>query len=435
MTLRPSTQLSPALPAVLIVVMPLAFTHGVTERFLRYVVIDTQSDPASPTCPSTEKQKDLGKLLASELQAMGLADAHLDAHGYVYATIPANTDKQVPVICFCSHMDTSPDCTGKDVKPQIVKNYRGGDIVLPADPTQVIRAAEHPALNDQIGHDIITTDGTTLLGADNKAGLAEIMDAAQFLLNNPQIRHGAIKILFTPDEEIGRGVDKADLKKLGADFAYTMDGETAGNIEDETFSADGATITIEGVSTHPGFAKGKMEHAIKIAAAIVERLPKDACSPETTEGRQGFLHPIGISGALEQATIDFIVRDFTDEGLKEKEALLESIVKDVMKGFPRSTWRLEIKQQYRNMKQVIDRHPEIINNAMEAIRRTGLTPVKTSIRGGTDGSRLSFMGLPCPNIFAGEHAFHSRLEWVSVQDMEKAVQTIVHLAMIFEERA
>ena len=253
--------------------------------------------------------------------------------------------------------------------------------------------------------------------------------------NNPQIKHGAIKILFTPDEEIGRGVDKADLKKLGADFAYTMDGETAGNIEDETFSADGATLIIEGVSTHPGFAKGKMEHAIKIAAAIVERLPKDTCSPETTEGRQGFLHPIGISGALEQATIGFIVRDFTDEGLKEKEALLEGIVQDVMKGYPHSTYRLEIKPQYRNMKQVIDRHPELIDNAIEAIRRAGLTPVRTSIRGGTDGSRLSFMGLPCPNIFAGEHAFHSRLEWVSVQDMEKAVQTIVHLAMIFEERA
>ncbi|MFH1344408.1 MAG: peptidase T [Pseudomonadota bacterium] len=416
-------------------VLPSGFTHTVTERFLRYVAIDTQSDPTSPTCPSTEKQTDLGSLLAGELRAMGLADAHLDEHGYVYATIPANTGKRVPVICFCSHMDTSPDCTGKDVKPQIVRNYCGGDIVLPADPAQVIRAAEHPALKNQIGNDIITTDGTTLLGADNKAGIAEIMDAAQFLLGNPQIKHGAIKILFTPDEEIGRGVDKADLKKLGADFAYTMDGETAGNIEDETFSADGATLIIEGVSTHPGFAKGKMEHAIKIAAAIVERLPKDTCSPETTEGRQGFLHPIGISGALEQATIGFIVRDFTDEGLQEKEALLESIVQDVMKGFPHSTYRLDITPQYRNMKQVIDRHPELIDNAMEAIRRTGLTPVRTSIRGGTDGSRLSFMGLPCPNIFAGEHAFHSRLEWVSVQDMEKAVQTIVHLAMIFEERA
>lgn len=406
-----------------------------TERFLRYVVIDTQSDPNSPTCPSTEKQKELGALLARELQQMGLGDAHLDEHGYVYATIPGNTDKKVPVICFCSHMDTSPDCTGKDVKPQIVRNYRGGDIVLPGDPTQVIRAADHPALKDQIGNDIVTTDGTTLLGADNKAGLAEIMDAAHFLLHNPQIKHGAIKILFTPDEEIGRGVDKVDLKKLGADFAYTIDGETAGNIEDETFSADAATITIEGVSAHPGFAKGKMEHAIKIAAAIVERLPKNTCSPETTEGKEGFLHPIGITGALEKATLSLIVRDFTEQGLLEKEALLEAIVKEVMKRFPRSTYQLEIKQQYRNMKQVIDRHPEIIEYAMEATRRAGLEPAKNSIRGGTDGSRLSFMGLPCPNIFAGEHAFHSRLEWVSVQDMEKAVQTIVHLATIWEERA
>ena len=412
-----------------------AFTHTVTERFLRYVVIDTQSDPASSTYPSTGKQKDLGRLLVAELQAMGIGDAHLDQHGYVYATIPANTQKKVPVICFCSHMDTSPDCTGRNVKPQLVRNYRGGDITLPADPAQVIRVAEHPALKDQIGNDIITTDGTTLLGADNKAGVAEIMDAAHALVHNPQIKHGTIKILFTPDEEIGRGVDKVNLKKLGADFAYTIDGETAGTIEDETFSADGVTITIEGVSTHPGFAKGKMEHAIKIAAAIVDRLPKDTCSPETTEGKQGFLHPIGITGALEKATLGFIVRDFTEVGLKEKEGLLEGIVKDVMKGFPRSTYAIEIKEQYRNMKEVIDRHPEIVDYAIEAIRRAGLKPVRSSIRGGTDGSRLSFMGLPCPNIFAGEHAFHSRLEWVSVQDMERAVQTIVHLAMIWEERS
>ena len=412
-----------------------AFKHTVTERFLRYVTIDTQSDPSSPTCPSTEKQKNLGRLLAAELKAMGLADAHLDEHGYVYATIPANTSKKVPVICFCSHMDTSPDCTGKNVKPQVVKNYRGGDIVLPGDPTQVIRAAEHPALSDQIGSDIITSDGTTLLGADNKAGVAEIMDAAQFLIDNPQVKHGTIKILFTPDEEIGRGVDRVDLKKLGANFAYTIDGETAGHIEDETFSADGATITIEGVSTHPGFAKGKMEHAIKIASAIVDRLPKDTCSPETTEGKQGFLHPIAMSGTLEQATLGFIVRDFTESGLKEKEALLEGIVRDVMKTYPRSTYRMEVKEQYRNMKEVIDRHPQIVEYAVEAIRRAGLKPVRGSIRGGTDGSRLSFMGLPCPNIFAGEHAFHSRLEWVSRQDMEKAVQTIVHLAAIWEEHA
>jgi tripeptide aminopeptidase len=413
--------------------MALDFKHTVTERFLRYVVIDTQSDPSSPTCPSTEKQKNLGRMLAAELKALGLADAHLDEHGYVYATIPANTDKKVPVICFCSHMDTSPDCTGANVRPQIVKSYRGGDIVLPGDSSQVIRVAEHPELANQLGNDIITTDGTTLLGADNKAGLAEIVDAAEFFVRNPQIKHGTIKILFTPDEEIGRGVDKADLKKLGADFAYTMDGESAGTIEDETFSADGATITIQGVSAHPGFAKGRMEHAIKIAAAIVDRLPKETCSPETTEGREGFLHPTGIEGALESARIDLIVRDFTEQGLKQKEALLESIVQDVMKDYPRSTYRIEVKPQYRNMKEVIDRHPEIVEYAVEAVRRAGLKPVKASIRGGTDGSRLSFMGLPCPNIFAGEHAFHSRLEWVSRQDMEKAAETIVHLAMIWEQ--
>ena len=415
--------------------MALDFKHDVAERFLRYVAIDTQSDPSSPTCPSTEKQKNLGRLLASELKAIGLADAHLDAHGYVYATIPATTDKKVPVICFCSHMDTSPDCSCAGVKPQIVRNYRGGDIVLPADSTQVIRVTEHPELANQIGNDIVTTDGTTLLGADNKAGVAEIMDAAEFLVCNPQLKHGTIKILFTPDEEIGRGVDKVDLKKLGADFAYTMDGESAGTIEDETFSADGASIVIQGVSAHPGFAKGRMEHAVKIAAAIVERLPKDTCSPETTEGREGFLHPTGIEGALESARIDLIVRDFTEQGLKQKEALLESIVQDVMKDYPRSTYRLEVKAQYRNMKEVIDRYPEIVEYAVEAISRAGLKPVKSSIRGGTDGSRLSAMGLPCPNIFAGEHAFHSRLEWVSRQDMEKAAETIVHLAMIWEERA
>jgi tripeptide aminopeptidase len=417
------------------VALPAQFTSHVTERFLRYVAIDTQSDPASPTCPSTDKQKDLGRLLAAELRDLGLRDAHLDDVGYVYATIPATSSKPVPTICFCSHMDTSPDCTGKDVKPQIVRNYQGGDIVLPADPSQIIRVAEHPALRDQIGNDIVTTDGTTLLGADNKAGIAEIMEAARFLIANPQIAHGTIKILFTPDEEIGRGADKVDLKKLGADFAYTIDGESAGHLEDETFSADAETIVIQGVSAHPGFAKGKMEHAVKIAARIVERLPKDTCSPETTEGREGFLHVTAIEGGLDSARIDLIVRDFSEAGLAQKEALLDKIVQDVMQDFPRSSARIEIKPQYRNMKAVLDRYPDVTANAMEAIRRAGLAPVRTSIRGGTDGSRLSFMGLPCPNIFAGEHAFHSRLEWVSVQDMDKAVETIVHLAMIWEELA
>ena len=350
------------------------------------------------------------------------------------APVPATTDKSVPVICFCSHMDTSPDCSGKNVKPQIVRNYQGGDIVLPADSAQIIRASEHPALSAQIGHDIITTDGTTLLGADNKAGIAEIMDAVRVLIKNPHIRHGVIKVLFTPDEEIGRGADKVDLTKLGANFAYTIDGESAGHLEDETFSADGATIHIQGVSAHSGFTKGKMEHALKIAARIVDRLPADM-SPEATEGRDGFLHPVGMDGGLESATLSLIVRDFSEHGLKDKEALLERIVKDVMKDFPRSSYTLDIKPQYRNMKEVLDRQPAVVDNAMEAIRRAGLTPIRSSIRGGTDGSRLSFMGLPCPNIFAGEHAFHSRLEWVSVQDMEAAVRTIVHLAMIWEERA
>jgi tripeptide aminopeptidase len=410
------------------------YAHTVTERFLRYVKIDTQSSHSSTTFPSTEKQKDLGRLLVKELHEIGIADAHLDAFGYVYATVPANTGKQVPVICFCAHMDTSPDVTDRDVKPQVVRNYQGGDIVLPGDRTQVIRVADNPELQDQIGNDIITTDGTTLLGADNKAGLAEIMDAVNILVNNPDIKHGTLKILFTPDEEVGHGVDHVDLKKLGADFGYTMDGESAGNLEDETFSADKATITIRGVSAHPGFAKGKIENAIKIASRIVERLPKDACSPETTEGREGFLHPTGLQATLEGATVAFIVRDFSEEGLREKEALLETITDDVMRDFPRSTCEVKFEQQYRNMKVVLDKHPQVTANALEAIRRTGLTPRRRSIRGGTDGARLSFMGLPCPNIFAGEHAFHSRLEWVSVQDMEKAVETIIHLAMIWEEQ-
>jgi tripeptide aminopeptidase len=409
--------------------------YTVTDRFLKYVTIDTQSDPSSPTCPSTMKQKNLGKLLVEELLAMGIEDAHLDEHGYVYATIPSNTEKNVPVICFCSHMDTSPDCTGENVKPQLWANYDGKDIVLPGDKSQVIRFAEHPDLTTQIGNTIITTDGTTLLGADNKSGVAEIMDAAYQLVNNPSIKHGKIRILFTPDEEIGRGVDKADMKKLGADFGYTMDGATAGHIEDETFSADGAKITIQGVSTHPGFAKGKMEHAIKIAARIIERLPQDTYTPETTEGKEPFLHPTGITGSLDTATINFIVRAFSEARLAEMEDILRTTADGVLKEFPNSSYKIEIHEQYRNMKTVLDQHPHVVEYAMDAIRQAGLTPVQSSIRGGTDGSRLSFMGLPCPNIFAGEHAFHSRLEWVSKEDMERAVDVIVNLVQIWEKRS
>ncbi|MUO80929.1 peptidase T [Agrobacterium vitis] len=406
----------------------------ILDRFLRYVVIDTQSDPESTSQPSTEKQKDLGHVLVSELLAMGLSDAHLDEHGNVYATIPANVDKPVPVICFCSHMDTAPDFTGTNVKPQLLKNYQGGDIVLSGDANQIIRVSDNPQLTTQIGHDIVTTDGTTLLGADDKAGIAEIMAAAQFLIDNPHIRHGAIKILFTTDEEIGRGADKVDLKKLGAAFGYTMDGSTIGEIENETFSADGVDITITGVAIHPGTAKGRMENAIKIASAIIARLPKDQ-TPETTEGRQGFIHPTDISGSMDEAHLKFIIRDFVDEGLAQKEARLEEITRDVMRDYPGSTYRFEVKQQYRNMKVVLDQVPMVMDNLEEAVRRVGLTPVLHSIRGGTDGSRLSFMGLPCPNIYTGGHAYHSPLEWISVQDMEVAVKTIVELTKVWEERA
>lgn len=407
----------------------------VTERFLRYTAIDTQSDPASNSFPSTEKQKNLGALLVSELLEMGLKDAHLDQYGYVYASIPGNTDKKVPVICFCSHMDTSPDCSGENVKAIIHNNYQGQDIILPDDPNQILRMKDHPDLKDQIGNDIITASGTTLLGADNKAGIAEIMDAAKFLISHPEYKHGEIKILFTPDEEIGRGVDKVDLKKLGADFAYTIDGETSGSIENETFSADGVKLIIQGVSAHPGFAKNKMESAIKIASEIVSALPKEFLSPESSSGKDGFIHPVSINGSVEQASIEFIIRDFKTELLKSHELILEQIVQKILKAYPGSGYEFILEEQYRNMKSVLDQYPQIVQAGIEAIERSGLTARLQSIRGGTDGSRLSFMGLPCPNIFAGEHAFHGKQEWVSVQDMQKAVQTIINLALIWEEKS
>ena len=413
----------------------LNFTHGVTDRFLRYVKIDTQSDPTSNTYPTTEKQKDLGRVLVEELKAIGITDAELNDFGVIYATIPSNTSKEVPVLCFCSHMDTSPDSSGTNVKPLIHHNYQGNDLVLPDDNTQVISPKDHLDLLSQIGNDIITASGTTLLGADNKSGLAAIMDAAEYLMKNPQIKHGKIRILFTPDEEVGKGVDNVDLKKLGADFAYTVDGETLGSIENETFSADGATITVKGVSTHPGFAKGKLVNAIKIAGEILDALPKDSLSPETTEKREGFIHPVSIQGIAELATINFILRDFDDKALEEIGHTLKAIVDKVMVNHPNASAEVKIKEQYRNMKKVLDQHPQVTENAVAAIKRAGLTPKPQSIRGGTDGSRLSLMGLPCPNLFAGEHAFHSRHEWVSVQDMEKASETLVHLAMIWEENS
>lgn len=411
-----------------------AFTA--VDRFLQYVQIDTQSDPHSPTNPSTEKQKDLSRVLVQELLDLGVADAELDEYGYVYATIPANTEKaNVPVICFCSHVDTSPDVTGAGVKPIIHRNYNGGDLVLPDDSTQIIRAADHPDLAHQLGNDIITASGTTLLGADNKAGVAEIMDAVHYLMTHPAVKHGTIRLLFTPDEEVGRGTEKVDMQKLGADFGYTIDGESLGTLEDETFSADAVKITIQGVSTHPGFAKGKLENALKIAADLLAGLPRETLSPETTDAKEGFIHPTHMDGNQDKVLLEFIIRDFSVAGLHEKEQYLKTIAENALKPYPNSSYTFEIVEQYRNMKVVLDQHPAVVENALEAIRRAGLAAEQRSIRGGTDGSRLSFMGLPCPNIFAGEHAFHSRHEWVSVQDMHKAVEVIVNVAQIWEERA
>ena len=409
--------------------------HKVKERFLKYVQIDTQSDPYSESFPSTEKQKDLAEILVKELLEIGIADAHMDRHGYVFATLPSNSNKKVPVICFCAHMDTSPDCSGLNVKPIVHHNYQGQDLILPDDPKQVLRESEHPDLAAQHGNDIITASGTTLLGADNKAGVAEIMDAIAILKNHPEIKHGDIRILFTPDEEVGRGVEKLDMQKLAADFGYTVDGETLGSIENETFSADAVTVTIQGNSVHPGFAKGKMLNAVKIAADFIEALPKDKLSPETTAGREGFVHPVALQGTVEEAMIQFIIRDFNDDKLTEYQSEIERIITKIVGKYPGAGYKIETLEQYRNMKNILDKYPEVTDIGMEAMRRLGISPILRSIRGGTDGSRLSFMGLPCPNIFAGEHAFHGKQEWVSVQDMEKAVLTIITIAQIWEERA
>ena len=402
---------------------------------MRYVQIDTQSDPLSDTHPTSEKQKNLGKLLVQELKEMDIADAEMDEYGYVYGTLPSNTDKKVPVICFCSHMDTAPDASGTGVKPLVHKNYQGQDITLPDDSAQVLRKKDFPYLDKLIGHDLITASGKTLLGSDDKSGVAEIMDAVNFLIKNPSIKHGKIRILFTPDEEVGKGTAKVDMKKLGADFGYTLDGGEAGALEDETFSADSATVTIHGVITHPGYAKGKLVNALKIAGEVLAALPKNELSPKTTEGKEGFFHPIRVDGIAEKATIEFIVRDFVTAGLDEKEEKLKGIVASVVETFPGASFEFEAKEQYRNMKEVLDQHPQVVAFAKEAIERSGLTVKMESIRGGTDGSRLSFMGLPAPNLFTGMQGIHSKLEHICIQDMEKAVQTIVHLVSIWEEKS
>lgn len=411
------------------------YKYTCIDRFLKYIKYDTQSDEDSKTFPSSDKQKILSKDLANELKKMGLQDAHMDEHGYVMATLPSNTKKDVPAIGFIAHVDTSPAVSGANVNAVIHLNYNGGDIVLPNDKTQIIKASENTDLANMIGYDIITTDGTTLLGADNKCGVAEIMDAVSYLLQHPEVKHGPIKVCFTPDEEVGRGTEKFDVKKYGAKYAYTVDGQSRGEVETETFSADAVVITIRGKNIHPGYAKGRMINSVKVASALIESLPKDSLSPETTENREGYVHCVSFNGNEESTTLKFIIRDFVTAKLKEYENILENLVEKTVAKYPGAQFNFEVIEQYRNMKEILDQHPEVEANAVEAMERLGINPIKQAIRGGTDGARLSFMGLPTPNIFAGEHSFHSKLEWVSMQDMETAVQCIVEIAKVWEEKS
>jgi tripeptide aminopeptidase len=405
------------------------------DRFCRYVQIDTQSDPTSSAVPSTEKQKNLSKLLADELVEMGIVDAHSDEFGYVYATIPSNTINKVPVVCFCAHVDTAPDCSGLHVKPIVHSNYNGATIVLPDDNTQVLSPEKYPYLLEHIGQTIITASGNTLLGGDDKAGVAIIMELAKYLQQNPTIIHGDVRIVFTPDEEVGRGTDHLNMQKLGADFGYTLDGGALGSFEDETFSADAAIITINGVIAHPGDGKNKLVNAIKIAGEVLAALPKDGWSPETTDGRQGFVHPVSIEGLSEKATIELIVRDFDTNKLLDYEQQLKTIAEKVVQQYPKATMEFEVKEQYRNMKEVLDQFPQVEVNAREAYARVGVDFVKIPIRGGTDGSRLSFIGLPCANIFTGMQAIHSKKEWIGLRDMEKAIQVLVALVQVWEQKS
>ncbi len=404
------------------------------ERFLRYVKYDTQSDDDSKTFPSTAKQKILLNDLAEELKQIGLKDAHMDQWGYVMATLPSNTDKDVPAIGFIAHADTSPAVTGANVNPVIHKNYRGGDILLPNDNV-VIKADENPDLKDMIGYDIITADGTTLLGADNKAGIAEIIDAVNYLITHPEVKHGPIKICFTPDEEVGRGTEKFDVKKFGAKYAYTVDGQTRGEVEFETFSADAVVIKFIGKNIHPGYAKGIMINSMKIAASFIDSLPKDHLSPETTSGREGYVHPVSVNGNEEFTTVKMIIRDFDTPKLKEYEELLRNLCRKAIDKFPGSSFEFEVIEQYRNMREVLDNHPQVVNYAVDAMKRLDIKPKMHPIRGGTDGSKLCFMGLPTPNIFAGEHSFHSKTEWAAKQDMEMAVRVIVEISKVWEENS
>ncbi len=412
------------------------FQTSVVERFLRYVTFDTQSTETSETYPSTLKQLELLRHLVGELEALGIADAAIDEHGYVMATIPATTRKTgVPVIGFIAHVDTSPEMSGEGVKPIVHRNYQGQDLVLPDDPAAVLRASEIPYLKERIGDDVITASGTTLLGADNKSGVAEIVAAAEYLLAHPEIPHGTIRIGFTPDEEVGTGTRFFDVAKFGAKYAYTMDGGARGELEYESFSADALTLTFQGRNTHPGYAKGMMVNSIKVAADFISRLPKDVLSPETTDGYEGYVHPYVINASVEKTSVKLLIRDFRTPGLQDKEDYLTELARKTVADWPGASFETKVDESYRNMREVLDHHPQVVENAREAIRRVGLKPSEKPIRGGTDGSRLSFMGLPTPNVFAGEQNFHSRFEWVSAQDMEKAVEVIVHLSQVWEEKA
>lgn len=411
------------------------YSNSLVDRFFRYAKIDTQSDPSSGTQPSSAKQLDLSRLLLEELNSLGLKETELDENGYVYASIPSNSEKEVPVICFCAHVDVSPDCYSGEVKPLLHKNYSGQDLILPDDPEQIIRTVDYPYLTEKIGEDIITASGKSLLGADDKAGIAIIMELADYLMGHPEIKHGKIRILFTPDEEIGRGVNKLDMKKLGADFGYTLDGPELGSFEEETFSADGMQFIFYGVSAHPGHAKGKLVNAIKLASAFIDALPKDEFSPETTEGRYGFVHPVMMTGSAEKMQVEFIIRDYNTAKLGAYETYLIDKANDALELIPGGRMEYLVTEQYRNMKEVLALHPQVSANVREAIHRAGIELRENSARGGTDGSRLSFMGLPCPNIFTGEMAFHGKHEFVSVQDMEKSLETILHLSKIWEEKS
>jgi tripeptide aminopeptidase len=413
----------------------MSYAYTASSRFLKYVTIDTQSDPSSSSSPSTGKQLELSRLLEVELRELGLQDIEVSASGHVVATIPATSTKEVPVLCFCAHVDTAPDCSGTDVKPIVHKNYQGNAIVLPDDPSQVITPEEYPVLNTMLGHDIITASGLTLLGSDDKAGVAAIMDFANYLITHPEVPHGKIRVLFTTDEEVGRGTENITKEFIGAEYGYTVDGGRIGSIEDETFSADAVTVVIDGVSAHPGYAKGKLVNALKIASEIIAGLPKDTLSPESTEGREGFIHPTSIQGIAEKCTMSFIVRDFDTSQLQIKEQNLEGIVSKTVQKFPKAKYTFSVKEQYRNMKSILDHNPQVVQYAIEAIESVGLKPSRKGIRGGTDGSKLSFMGLPCANLFAAQQAIHSKHEFISIQEMERTVDMLLALAKIWYSRS